>query len=93
MQTMVLFFIVAMAACVRPSTAQTPAGNAAPRTINRSQPERPSNAGAQYAFQFFTLPFPDVGTFYVNGINDHGAVIGGYTSRSAHPARAANWAG
>jgi len=79
-QTMVLYLLVATAACVNPSTAQTPVGGAAPRTINRSQPELPSNAGAQYTFQFFTLPFPDVVDFYVNGINDHGAVIGGYTS-------------
>ncbi len=82
-QTIVSFLVVAAAAvaCARPSMAQTPAESAAPRTINRSQPELPSNAGAQYTFQFLTLPFPDVVDFYVNGINDHGEVIGGYTSK------------
>jgi probable HAF family extracellular repeat protein len=80
--TMALSLVVATAAYVHPSTAQTPAGGAAQRTNDRSQPELPSNAGAQYTFQFFTLPFPDVVTYYVNGINDHGAVIGGYTSKN-----------
>jgi probable HAF family extracellular repeat protein len=73
---MSLFFVIATAACVNSSAAQTPPG-----TINLSQPDLHLNTGAQYTFQFFNLPFPDVAYFYVNGINDRGEVIGGYTSK------------